>query len=626
MGCKIVSDIKDLPNFSGINQLIIDTETTSFDDKVKAFYPFKGHRICGVAISTVEKKREDREVFFFPLRLRTKKDNLPLEPFFNWFKETISSKPIDIIGQNFKFDARFFWQDKIWFEGKILELLTTARLAWTDLPSFSLEDLAKTKLDAGIANDNLKKSAIVKAYLRSVKSVDYGALPLNIIAPYAMQDVILTGDLWHKTLEEIPEESKALFEVETGLLKHLLIAEINGMQLNAKLLKQKQMQCLRELLTINEKINKLIGFEIEPSRDIDQNNVFLGHLNLNPVSYTEKGSPQWNAVNLRTYNLEVCNLWADYLEKHTFFSTFLEGWSERIDSNGIIHASLNPYGAVTGRMSSSDPNIQNIPEESECFIITPNEDYCIVYFDYSQAEYRMFGHYTGEPNIIEIYLKNPRADFHQALADKLGLPRRPTKNINFGMLYGIGIGKLVKMISNEFIANKDDEKTKKKLLELHGKDEALTQIEYEEVATKVLREYHYELPSIKRLTKRIRDKVQYDKRIKSIYGRIFRFEDPNLAYKGLNWLIQGSTSDMVKKAIKEFLDKYGVKRPGEFGIRLFNTVHDSGWFYVPKTMRDETIKNIREAFEVKNLKVPIIIDIEISDTSMAELKPYEAAC
>lgn len=623
----IITDINNLPDLSSYKQLIMDVETTSFDDNVAAFHPFHGHRILGVGISTPEENRENRRLFYFPLRHKSKDENLPISQFMSWINDLFNptfKEPIDLINQNCKFDGKFWWQDGIWFEGKLIELLTLSRLCYTDLPSFSLESLALLKLPKGSGNENLKRSAIIKAYLRSISSKckDYANVPINMMGMYCMQDCILTGDLYHQCLKDFPPESKELFETETSLLKHLLIAEINGMSIDAKELKKQQLNTLRELLSINEKINEILKMEVDPNKDSDQSLVFLGKLCLDPVTYTDKGSPQWNAVNLRSYGIEVCNLWADYLEKFTYYSTFLEGWSGRLDSDGILHATINPYGTVTGRMSSSDPNIQNIPEASEIFIVTPSDEYCIVYFDYSQAEYRMFAHYTGEPNILDIYAKDARADFHQALADKLGLRRRPTKNINFGMLYGMGKGKLIKMLSEEFIASKDDELTKKKLLEFCGREKGITEQELESMSAKVLMDYHIQLPSIKRLTQRIKDTVMYKKQIKSIYGRVFQFSDAGLAYKGLNWLIQGSTSDMVKKALNEFLNKHGVKRPREKGVRLFNTVHDSGWFYIPKEIVHIIINEMLSIFEVKTLKVPVIIDIESSDHRMSELKVY----
>jgi DNA polymerase I-like protein with 3'-5' exonuclease and polymerase domains len=280
--------------------------------------------------------------------------------------------------------------------------------------------------------------------------------------------------------------------------------------------------------------------------------------------------------------------------------TFIQGYMfDNLDPNGVIHPNFHAVksdwgGTVTGRFSSAGGlNAQNIPARDEewaplirsMFVpMTPDHQWCRA--DYSQIEYRFFAHYAGG-QLRDAYINDPTIDFHDMVAEMTGLKRKEAKNINFGILYGMG-----------------DRKTARKLgVSLDD-------------ARALLNSYDRRVPEARKLYYQAMNKAAKRGWIRTWGGRVCRFElVPGKqrtfmgTHKALNKLLQGSAADLTKKAMAAVVDAGIV----DWDATLMHlTVHDELDFSVPKGREGVKVaKRLREVMEAFELDVPIRCTVEV---------------
>lgn len=245
---------------------------------------------------------------------------------------------------------------------------------------------------------------------------------------------------------------------------------------------------------------------------------------------TDKGNASFAGDVLEKLNTPTARLInrIRYHEKRagTYWSSFLY----YADSDGILRATPNAAGTVTGRFSYRNPNLQNLPKEDEeedkdkPYVIRgsfkPRQGHAFVSIDYSQQEYRLMLDYANERSLIK--LVNEGMDVHEATAKMLGIPRKQAKTINFALLYGSGIATLAQMLG-------------------------VTESE-----AKSLRErYFSKLPKVKEFIKAVMQRGSQNGFIRNWLGRRFWLNSFDFAYKLPNYLIQGSGADVVKRAMVE---------------------------------------------------------------------------
>jgi DNA polymerase-1 len=304
-------------------------------------------------------------------------------------------------------------------------------------------------------------------------------------------------------------------------------------------------------------------------------------------------------------------------------------------TGGAIHTTFNQLGARTGRKSSSDPNLQQVPKREkwknpladgaetvmpgarQYFI--PREGMTLLSFDYSQIEYRLFAHYANSARLLDAYRENPDLDMHQWAADVIlekMVPRSSAKNLNFGLLYGMGKGKLIKSLSGEDVALPEDR------------------------ANKILERYYAEVPELKQLQYDTSDALRRRGYIKTILGRRRRAAknlNPSpeergkdrglLPYQALNALCQGSAADLLKD--RAVASAQEVRR---FGGYLLLTIHDELVFEVPSARVEEAAAGLRPILETFNdptgaprIRVPIYVNATVAETRWSESKELVAA-
>ncbi len=585
----IVKTIQELPRFETNEMLTIDVETTSFNDDEEAFNPFRGHRIAGVAICTMDQKNS----WYVPMRhSEDVGENIPLDAARAWLKNVIESGR-DIVNHFIKFDAKMWHFDGCTAKGRLIDTSVMARLWKSDLYSLSLNNLS-----GGL------KDPRVKAYLKSIHSKDFGRVPISIMGPYAQTDAIETAKLYAKYKQGMRVECKQVWDTEIALTSKLVTAEIKGFKVDVVGLKIVYRNLLRQMLDLQKEIDNYAGCEVDCLSSDDLNEVLTNKMGFEIQSYTPKGNPQWNRAALTQLQHPIGERIKEYTHLAYFTSVFCEGWLKRIDENNRLHTNFMQAAAKTGRMTSKDPCTTNLPVEAEMFIL-PDDDCAILGFDYSQIEYRIFAHYANDEDIINAYQNNPNTDYHQMLADMLGVPRTFSKSLNFSFIYGMGKKTLLQAIAGMIAISQDKEMMANKLRSYGrgvGSQFAKTVkdmnfSDYTAIASGVYNEYHRKVPAIRALTNRVSNAVLSRGWLKNYMGRVYMVP-PKASYKAVNLLIQGSAADIFKNRINAVLDELT-------DMGMITNVYDSMYFNVPKEELKEYYSKAVKILEQSSLRVPL---------------------
>jgi len=186
----------------------------------------------------------------------------------------------------------------------------------------------------------------------------------------------------------------------------------------------------------------VLGCEIDLDSNKSLTKVLHNQMGIDIPSFTKKGNPQWTNMGLMALAHPVGRKIAEYKRIRHFTSTYCDGFLDRIGDDGRIHTDFKIADTRTGRLSCKNPNMMNLPADAEIFVI-PDDGHCFIAFDYSQIEYRIFGHYANDEYILGQYKNNSNVDFHQTLAHLyfaqfLSLKPHPTlKKLILNPSYGL---------------------------------------------------------------------------------------------------------------------------------------------------------------------------------------------
>lgn len=537
-----------------------------------------------------------------------------------WLKTQLQGTG-DKIFHNSLYDVGWLKREGIELNGKIQDTMISAPLINENRNRYSLDSLG-AEYCGERKDETLLKQAAQEWGINP--KAEMWKLPSKYVGPYAEQDAVLTLKLWQEMKKEIVKQNLTqIYELESGILPLLIQMRWNGMLIDsskaeqtAEELKSKEMQLLKE-------INRKFGGRVELWASASIAKVF----DKNGLTYP------------RTPRTNTASFTAEWLERHTHElpqmivkarkinkarTTFIEKMIFEHLHKGKIHAQINPLrsdngGTVSGRFSYSSPNLQQVPARDpeigsliRGLFIPDGHDYWGA-FDYSQQEPRLTVHYsaltrqTGADRAVEQY-QNEDADFHQIVADMAGIDRKKAKMINLGLSYGMG---------------------KKKLTDALG----LSEFEAEELFSK----YHSRVPFIRGLSNACSRRASNKGYITTLLGRKCRFNlyEPRnersvplpydqaiekwsgkqleraYTYKALNRLIQGSASDMTKKAMLDLWKE---------GYVPYVQVHDELDLGVSTKKEIERIKEIME--QCVKIQVPNLVDAEIGKTWGSATKSY----
>jgi DNA polymerase I-like protein with 3'-5' exonuclease and polymerase domains len=627
MGTKRKNVIQDghlFPNLSGSKWISIDIESKDPDLKKKGPGPRRGDGyILGVSLCT-DSGFNEYLAFKHP-----EKNNCDQEKALRYLKEQLSTD-IPKIGANVLYDFDWLMSPpynlKIegpWFDVQIAEPLLNEERKVYNLNSLAEEYLGMKKEEAGI-----EEYARARGW-KDEPQAHLWRMPGDLVGKYARVDTELPPKIFDLQIKKLKDQDLwDLFLMESELLKVVLDMRQRGIRMDikkAEVLKKKYSKELKAHVT------KLKMEDIWNARDF----ALLCDKEKISYSHTRTGEPSFTKMWLENHQHPLCRTLARARKLDKFVGTFLDNIIN-LSIKGRLHPLFHPlrnddWGTVSGRFSASLPNPQFMPnkkadpemgpEVRSLFLPETGESWGRV--DYSQIEVRGLAHYAVGPGAEEIrqrYRENPKTDYHDLCMEITGLERKPSKGITFGVIYGMGVGKLIaqlglnledgKAMLNQYMKAmpfiKQTQKAVKETAERRG---------YIFTILKRRRRFNtwepcdFDLSRTKEILSTNREEV-----IRAVNERIVEASKNGskpprpgarraFCYKALNALIQGSAADLMKKAM---YDSYKAGLFKKLGVLI--TVHDElGVSYHDKKSFLELIDIMENAIK---FKVPTIVEAE----------------
>jgi len=597
------------PDLTQYPQIAIDLETC--DPNLTTLGPGWARNdgfIVGIAIAAGDQS------WYFPIRHKNG-HNLDPKITLKWLKKQMATPHIDKIMHNATYDAGWLWAEGVEVQGRIIDTMIAAPVIDENRFSYSLNNLGRDYID--MRKDEKMLRAAAKDWGIDPKK-DMWQLPPSYVGAYAEQDALMTLKLWDRLKTEISSQDLThIFNLETSLIPLMVKMRARGVRVDldkADIARQGLRSKVQDLKTL---IKHKTGVDIEPWAAASVQKVFDA-LNLQ-YPKTEAGAPSFTKQYLNAHPHEMCQAIVQLREFDKADSTFIDSIL-RHEKNGRIHTEFHQLrsddgGTVTGRFSSSSPNLQQIPARDPDIkklirgLFIPEEGQMWGSFDYSSQEPRLLVHFAASmpdsmrspvvDTIVEEYHKGD-VDLHQMVADIAGITRKQAKVVNLGIMYGMGVGKLAAQL---------------------GVSDA--------EAKSIIEEHQTKVPFVKQLATVASNQAEKNGQIRTILGRLCRFHlwEPRtfgynkplpleeakkeygslgnnlkraFTYKALNKLIQGSAADQTKKAMA---DCYAE------GLVPLLTVHDELCFSVESKEQAERVKEIMESG--LPLKIPSKVDVDI---------------
>jgi DNA polymerase I-like protein with 3'-5' exonuclease and polymerase domains len=604
---NIPSEYPDLTQYKSI---AIDLETR--DPNIQTLGPGWARNdgyVVGIAVAAGDYQG------YFPIR-HENGHNLDPDITMRWLKKQMATPDIPKIMHNATYDAGWLHAEGVDVQGRIIDTMVAAPLVDENRFSYSLNNLGRDYID--MRKDEKMLRAAAKDWGIDPKA-DMWRLPPKFVGAYAEQDALMTLKLWEYLQIEINKQDLThIFDLETSLIPMMLDMRKQGVRVDLDKAARVQGDLKKKAKLVHAEIKRKTGVDIQPWAAASVQKMFEA-LNLS-YPKTENGAPSFTKQYLNAHPHEMCQQLVRLRELDKASSTFVESIL-RHEYKGRIHCEFHQLrsddgGTVTGRFSSSNPNLQQIPARDPEIkaairgLFIPEEGEKWGSFDYASQEPRLLVHFAASmpdsmrnpmvDTIVEEYHKGD-VDLHQMVADMAGISRKEAKTVNLGIMYGMGVGKLAGQLS---ITNEEA----KGLLETHRQ----------------------KVPFVKQLASVASMKAAEHGQIRTLLGRRCRFHlwEPKsfgykrplphdeaqkeygmgirraFTYKALNKLIQGSAADQTKKAM---VDCYGE------GLLPLLTVHDELCFSVKDEKQAARIKDIMENGLNDVLLVPSRVDQELGD-------------
>jgi DNA polymerase I-like protein with 3'-5' exonuclease and polymerase domains len=597
------------PDLTGYDRIAIDLETR--DPNITTLGPGwcrdDGY-VIGYAVAAGD------FVGYYPVRHED--GNLPEKLVVNWLKKQLATPKIEKVMHNAMYDLGWLRWAGIEVQGPIIDTMIAAPLLNENRRFYNLNSLTGEYLGE-YKNEKMLRAAAAMYHV-DPKS-DMWRLPSKFVGSYAEQDAAVTLRLWDRLRVDIKQdEVTSIFELESSLLPVLLEMKTKGVRVDIDGAEkiQKDLQIREKKLL--EEIRADTGVTVEPWAAASVAKAFdaLG-LKYHRTEGTD--APSFTKQFLSNHSHPIAKKIVKLREFNKANTTFVETILEH-SCNGRIHCDFNPLrsdegGTVTGRFSSSHPNLQQIPARDPEIksmirgLFLPEEGTQWGSFDYASQEPRWLAHYCAQltgvhrhpqiDSVIDMYHEG-NADFHQMVADLADITRKEAKTVNLGIMYGMGRKKLAGVMD-------------------------IDEIE----AKALLEKYHERVPFVKGIADLAADTASKNGSIRTWLGRKCRFDmwEPRsfgfnkamkleeaikeyggkgmirraFTYKALNKLIQGSSADQTKKAM---VDCHAE------GLTPMLTVHDELCFSVESQEQSDKIVEIMSTC-VPDLKVPFEVDAEL---------------
>lgn len=589
---KLITIIKKTGYFA------IDTETNSLN--------IEEANLVGVSIAVNE-----NSAYYIPINHKNLDNNKRLS---EQVKETelikllqpICNDPSILkIGHNIKYDLRILEK-----YGLILtSIADTMLLSYAidnGITKHNMDDLAYLHFN----HTNIKFKELVGS---GKKEITFDFVEISKALDYAAEDALITLKLYNFLNNRIKNEKGNFVysEIDLPLINVLSSIEKNGIKVDIKYLNQLSEEFQKDSLVLEKKIYKFAGkiFNIGSPKQLGE--ILFVDLGIKGGKKTKSGTFSTDSstlLSLSDQGYEIASLTLDWRELTKLKSTYTDALQNQATKNNTrVHTSYGVANTLTGRLSSNDPNLQNIPIRTsngrkirKAFICDPNK--ILISFDYSQIELRLAAEISGDTNFIKAFKNNE--DIHSATASQIfniktekldAEMRRKAKAINFGILYGISPYGLAKQL-------------------------AITNSE----AKNYIEDYFNKYPKIK---KYMDDQIQFAKTnlyVETIFGRrcnIKSINDKNFSVRGfaerqaINAPIQGTAADVIKLAMIEL---HKMITADDLDAKILLQVHDELIFEIDEANKEVSIDKIKNVMEnihlnFKNFEVPLLVDYGFGD-------------
>ncbi len=566
-------------------EFAIDLETTSRDPMTA--------RIVGISLSMAPD-----EGYYIPVAHRYigAQEQLGLNTVLDTFRPLLEDPKIKKFGQNIKYELIVLDRAGINLRGIAFDTMVASYLLNPNRFNHNLENIALEYL-------GYKMTTYEEVAGTGAKEVTFDMVSIPVAANYSCEDSDLTYQLSKLLAPKLKEQDldKLFYEVELLLIPVLAEVEMNGFKIDVSLLSNMSKELEEQLADMEERIYRMAGVKFNINSPKQLADVLFTKLGLKPIKRTKTGySTDEEVLTQLALHHELPAELLNYRQLAKLKSTYVDALPKMVNpQTNRIHTSLNQTVTATGRLSSSEPNLQNIPIRTElgrrireAFIA--EEGNLLMSADYSQIELRILAHMSGDEILIGYFERGE--DIHTRTAVELfGLPpeaitpemRRAAKTVNFGVIYGISPYGLATDLG---ISTED--------------------------AKRYIDNYFSHHEGVKAFIDKVVSEAKEKGYVTTILNRrryIPELQSPNGATRGfgertaINTPIQGSAADLIKVAMIKITDKIHEK-----GLRskMILQVHDELVFEVPEEEVEVMKQLVKSEMEgVMPLKVPIKVDI-----------------
>ncbi|MFM5523605.1 DNA polymerase I [Aeromonas jandaei] len=507
------------------------------------------------------------------------------------------------VGQNLKYDRNVLLNHGIELQGIAYDTMLESYVLNSTASRHDMDSLARRYLNA----ETISFEDIAG---KGVKQLTFNQIELEQAAPYAAEDADITlrlhQTLWGKLSAE-PGLAKVFSEIELPLLPVLARMERLGTTIEPKLLHQQSQEIEVRLAELEKQAHELAGQEFNLSSPKQLGEILFTKLGLPIIKKTPKGAPS-TAEEVLAELAETYEL-PQLLMEHRGLAKLKSTYTDKLPlmikpQTGRVHTSYHQAVAATGRLSSTDPNLQNIPVRNEqgrrirqAFI--PCAGYKLVAADYSQIELRIMAHLSGDKGLLTAFAEGK--DIHKATAAEVfGVAleavtsdmRRSAKAINFGLIYGMSAFGLAKQLGI-------------------GRAEA----------QKYMDLYFERYPGVLEYMERTRQQAEAQGYVETLFGRRLYLPDIKSRNAGLrkaaeraaiNAPMQGTAADIIKRAMIN-VDGW-IRGIEDESIRMLMQVHDELVFEIREEKLEEYIAIIKEKMSAAaELDVPLVVEAGTGD-------------
>ena len=570
--------------------IAIDTETTGLD--------YMDTDLVGISLSY-----KAGEAYYIPIKhLDDTVNQIHQDLVLDILRPILETSKNKIIGQNIKFDRNVLAKYGIRISSIKNDTMMMSYVLDASATRHNLDALSSYYL-------NYKTSTFEDVAGKGVKQVTFDQVPINEATHYAAEDADITLRLYEELNPKLETEDslkKLNEEIEIPLIEVLSEMEQNGAILNSKILKSQSKDLENRIKKLEKKAYDIAGEEFNLGSTKQLREIFFEKLNYRVIKKTPGGQPSTDEKVLAELaeEYELPKVLLEHRTLSKLKSTYTDKLPGQISaSTGKVHTSFHQAVTTTGRLSSSDPNLQNIPIRTEDGrrirqAFEPSKGHRFISADYSQIELRIMAHVSKDIGLLQAFQEGE--DVHSKTASEVfGVDvdnvtadlRRNAKAINFGLIYGIsafGLGKQLGISRN--------------------------------LAAEYMAMYFEKYPGVKEYMESTKEFASQNGYVETLFGRRLYLRDINASNAmrrqaseraAINAPVQGTAADIMKIAM---IKTHKAIKTEEIEAKLILQVHDELILDTPKKEIDSVIAILTDSMMgAANLDVPLEIDVGIGD-------------